>query len=160
MKPILVILCAVGVLATGACSGTHEPHHSDALPVVAVPDATGLDVSALLTLSIDEMSRRLGPSQPVPVDFIDPTQAPLVQHGMALDSTALFRSQGLVIVVAYDYHSRKVSDLMLLGANENELMRRARLRLGAAHYLVLPVFRQRPATQLMGLRVLVVALNE
>lgn len=157
MKPILVILCAVGGMATGACSGTHEPHQGEALPIAAVPDATGMDVSALLTLSIDEMNRRLGPSQPIPADFIDPTQAPLVQHGMALDSTALFRSQGLAIVVAYDYQSRKVSDLMLLGTNENELMRRARLQLGAANYLVLPVFEQRPATQLMGLRVLAMA---
>ena len=147
----------------GACSGTHEPRHGQARPVAAVApasDSLRLDVPALLKLSIDEMSQRLGPFQSVQVGFVDPAMAPLVQHGIEMDSTALFHSQGLTLVVTYNYPSRKVSDLLLLGTNENELMHRARLRLDARHYLVLPVFQQRPVTQLLGVRVLAISLNE
>lgn len=152
----------MALVLVSACSGTHEPLHDRAmLPTsTSVPQVAVLDVASLLHLSIDEMSQRLGPRQPVPPGFFDPTLAPLVQRGVALDSTALFRCRGLALVASYDYHSRRVSDLLLLGSNERELMSRAQLQLGAKQYLVLPVFQQQRPTQLLGLRVLALALNQ
>lgn len=96
----------------------------------------------------------MGPRQPLPAGFSDPTQAPLLLHQRQIDSSGFFRYRGLGVVAAYNERTRRVSDLLLLGTDENELMRRANLELGAPDYLVLPVFEaQRPA-QLMGLRVL------
>ena len=115
---------------------------------------------ALLELSIDEIAGRVGPRLPLPAGFADPVLAPLLQHGQLLDSAALFRNRGLAMVVAYNDRTRQLNDLLLLGSNESELMRRARLQLGAAHYLVLPVFEERRPTQLLGLRVLPVAVNQ
>ena len=74
-----------------------------------------------------------------------------------LDSFGFFQYRGLALVAAYNERTRRLSDLLVLGADENELMRRANLELGAAHYLVLPVFEAQSPTRLMGLRVLATA---
>ena len=86
--------------------------------------------------------------------------APVIQRTEQLDSSRLFRRRGLAIVASYDHHSREVSNLLLLGRNETELMSRAQLQLGADTYLVLPVFKERPANELLGLRVLAMNLNQ
>jgi hypothetical protein len=145
-----------------ACSGTHEPLHDRVMPTAAksVRHAAVLDVASLLPLSIDELGRRLGPRRALPPSFFDPTLVPLIQRGEHLDSMALFRCRGLALVASYDYNSRRVSDLLLLGSNENELMSQAQLQLGARQYLVLPVFQQHQPTQLLGLRVLPLAINQ
>ena len=76
------------------------------------------------------------------------------------DSTGYVSYQGLDMVVAYNYRTRRVNDLLLLGVNENELMRRGQLKLGVLSYLVLPVFEAHRTTHLLGLRVLATSLNE
>lgn len=163
MRPcFVVLLVAVGSLV-GACSGTHEPHVDRAVPLVREPvvkKEPSLDVPALIGLSIDEVSRRVGPRLPVPASFADPVLVSQALRQEALDSTALFQASGVTMVAAYDQKSREVRDLLLLGSNENELMSRARLQLGAENYLVLPVFQSQRPTQLMGLRVLAVSLNQ
>ena len=123
-------------------------------------DASGLHVPGLLRLDIDELTQQLGPALPLPPGFADPLLAPVVQHTEQPDSSRLFRRRGLAIVATYDHRSRQVSDLLLLGRNENELMSRAQLQLGADTYLVLPVFKERPANELLGLRVLAMNLNQ
>ncbi|MBD2720616.1 hypothetical protein IC234_00635 [Hymenobacter sp. BT189] len=160
MRPILAGLLAT-VMGMGACSGSHEPQRVVASRAPAGgPTQPGVDVPALLNLSIDEMNARVGPALPLPTDFVDPTVTAQSQRSGALDSMALFRSRGLAMIVAYDHRSREVNDLLLLGSNESDLMNRARLQLGADRYLVLPVFQVRRPTQLLGLRVLPVALNQ
>ena len=163
MRPILVLLCVVAVVAVGSsCSGTHDSHHDRATPAAAAPvrNVPQVDVPSLLHLSIDEISQRLGPRLPVPVGFVDPVVAPLVQRNEPLDSAALFRSKGLALVAAYNNRTRRVTDLLLLGTDEMELMHRAQLQLSAANYLVLPVFQERHPTQLLGLRVLATTLAQ
>ena len=162
MRPTLVVLFIVNMLGTGACSRTHEPHNDRAVPVVdeAVRPGLGLNVPNLLRLSIDEISHQLGPRLPAPVGFLDPILAPLVQRSMHLDSTSFFRCRSLAIIASYDNHTRQVSDLILLGSNEKELMSRAQLQLGAANYLVLPVFQAQHPTRLLGLRVVGIPLGK
>ena len=162
MRLVILLFFVVGLGATG-CSGTHEAPQDRAVsaaPALPYHDATALSVPKLLHLDIDELNRQLGPRLPIPTGFTDPVLVPLVQRNEPLDSTTLFRRRGLAIVASYDHRSRQVSNLLLLGSNENELMRRARLQLGAESYLVLPVFKERPATELLGLRVLAMTLNQ
>ena len=158
---VLVLVALMGGL--GACSRMHEPSREQPGPVAAAPPGGNLptlDVPALLNLSIDEMSRRMGPRLPMPVGFVDPVQIPQRQRGDYLDSMVLFRHRGLALVVAYNDRTRCVSDLLLLGSDEELLMSRARLRLGAGGYLVLPVFQERHPTQMLGLRVVAVASSK
>ena len=157
------MLC-VAVVGTwvGACSGMHESRPDVAAPTAAVPvsNLPQLNVPGLLPLSIDELIRRLGPPLPLPGGFADPVQASLARRGLPLDSAVLLRSKGLTLVATYDYHTRQLSDLLLLGTNETELMDRSQLLLGAANYLVLPVFQARHPTRLLGLRVLATTLAQ
>jgi hypothetical protein len=164
MRPILTgagVVLAAAALSVSACSGVHEQVREHAARSAAPSrPAASLDVPALLPLSFDELNQRVGPWQPLPPDFVDPTLDPQAQRRGPIDSMALFRRSGLALVVAYDYHTRRVNDLLLLGSNENELMSRAQLQLGADRYLVLPVFQARQPNQLLGLRVLALALNQ
>jgi len=138
-----------------ACSGVQDLHYKQLTPVAAVPSpsATVIDIPGLLNLSIDELSRPLGPRRPVPAGFVDPT---LSVRSQTVDSITLFQRHGLSIIASYDFRTRRVSDLLLLGSDENRLMSAAQLQLGADRYLVLPVFQARRPTQLLGLRVLAV----
>lgn len=81
---------------------------------------------------------------------------PPTQAGEPVDSAVLFQYRGLNIVLNYDHGSRQVKDLLLMGSNEDELMNRGKLRLGASQYLVLPVFQEKHPTELLGLRVLAI----
>lgn len=151
------------MLGLAACSGAHEPSRDltvrPARPLLG-PETAGVSVPALLNLSIDEMSQRLGPRLPLPAGFADPTLVLLAQRHESMDSAALFRCRGLALVASYDHRSRQVSDLLLLGSDEEALMSRARLELGAERYLVLPVFQERHPTRLLGLRVLAIGLTQ
>ena len=157
---VLFLVGGMGLL--GACSGTHESHVDPAGPAATAPVRTApqLNIPGLLTLSIDEMSQRVGPRLPIPAAFIDPLLLSLAQRGVPIDSTTFFRSRGLSMVAAYDEHTRRVSELLLLGTDESDLMYRGKLALGAAKYLVLPVFQRQHPTKLMGLRVLAITLTD
>ena len=156
MQSVRVILLGALLTGLGACSGVHEtkPDGRHSVPAAPLPDTPRLDVPGLLTLTVDELGQRIGPALRVPPTFQDPTLAPLVQQRQHLDSTVLFQYRGLNMVASFDYRTRKVSDLLLLGRNEEELMSRCQLLPTAKNYLVLPVFEEHRPTQLMGLRVL------
>lgn len=142
------------VLTSAACSRPAEPGQEPVRTAdVAATVGPVLDVPSLLPLSIDALARRLGPRQPMPPGFSDPSAVSLAQIQARLDSTAFFRSQGLSLVVAYDASQRSINDILLLGTDEDQLMRQARLRLGSTNYLVLPVFQAHRPTQLLGVRV-------
>ncbi|MGY3087745.1 hypothetical protein ACVWYF_000771 [Hymenobacter sp. UYAg731] len=154
----------IGVLmvGVGACSGAHEPTRDRAAPAVATAalKLPRLNVSGLLPLTIDEIGQILGPRLPVPDALLDPTRVPSIHTDEQPDSTVLFQSRGLNIVVAFDAHTRRVNELLLMGTNENELMVRSGLQLNSSEYLVLPFFQRQRPMQLMGLRVLALALSQ
>jgi hypothetical protein len=105
------------------------------------------------------MAQRLGARLPVPAGFADPAMRPSAKRREESDSTVLFRYRDMAVVVNYNHRTRRVNDMLLLGANENEMMRRGHLRLDAKTYLVLPVFLEDHPTELLGLRVLAAALD-
>ena len=154
-----ILLGGTLMFGVGACSGAHEPNHDRTAPAVATAalKLPQLNVAGLLPLTIDEMSRQLGPRLPVPDALVDPTRAPSIHTNEPSDSTVLFQRRGLTIVAAYDAHTRRVSELMLMGSNENELMVRSGLQLNSPEYLVLPFFQRQHPTRFMGLRVLAVS---
>ena len=161
MGLILRLLFLVGGMGLiEACSGTHESHSDPSGPAAAALGRTvpQLNIPDLLKLSIDDVSQRVGPRLPVPAGTTDPLVLSLAQRGVPMDSTTFFRSRGLSMVAAYDDRTRRVSELLLLGTDESDLMHRGQLALGAARYLVLPVFQFRHPTKLMGLRVLATTL--
>ena len=145
------LVLGVSWLALPACTSTYEPRRELGRVVQKLPVV--LDAPALVGASIDELVRRLGPAGSVPAGFVDPTTAPLAQLGNVPDSLALFRYRGLELLATYDFRSRHVADLLLLGDNEEALMQRANLQLSASRYLVLPVFNAGHPNQLLGVRV-------
>ena len=157
MQRLAARILAVLISGMAACQGAHE-HPREHFVVVPVRPVAVLDLPHLLSLDVDGLGRRLGPAQPVPATFTDPAKAPLLQLGYTADSVALFRQQGLRIVVSYSYRSRRVIDILLLGANEDSLMQRAKLLPAAPNYMVLPVFKTEHPTELLGVRVLSVGL--
>jgi hypothetical protein len=140
-----------------ACSGTHESG-KDRVALTEEAPATEpvVDVPAIVGAPIDKLLQRLGPARPVPAGVTGPITMPALPPGEQ-DSTVMFRSRGLELVATFNPHSRRVSDLLLLGADEDALMRRANLRMGAAQYLILPVFHQQNSARLLGLRVVATA---
>ena len=156
MRPFVVLLfVAAAAPFAGGCSGAQEPVLDRPRAIVAPSrPVVGLNVPGIIHLTIDQLIRRLGPRRPLPAGFADPVQASMLLRQEQLDSSGFFQYRGLALVVAYNERTRRVSDLLVLGADENELMRRANLELGAADYLVLPVFEAQRPTRLMGLRVL------
>ena len=156
MRPFVVLLfVAAAAPFAGGCSGAQEPVLDRPRAIVAPSrPVVGLNVPSIIHLTIDQLVRRLGPRRPLPAGFADPVHASMLLRQEQLDSSGFFQYRGLALVVAYNERTRRVSDLLVLGADENELMRRANLELGAADYLVLPVFEAQSPARLMGLRVL------
>ncbi|WP_196281645.1 hypothetical protein [Hymenobacter jeongseonensis] len=115
---------------------------------------------SLLSLPIGELGQRLGPQMPVPHGFIDPVLAPLAKTDERIDSSALFRYQGLSLIASYDYRTGQVSNLLLLGTDEQQLMSSANLQLGDDDYLVLPVFEEHHLSRLLGIRVIATAVGQ
>ncbi len=145
----LLLLTASG---QQGCSRAHEHEDSPAAQALAAPPAPtaavpAVDLPAVVGRSIDEVRRRLGPPQALTADF----QGPVAMQ--TSDSTLAFRRRGLTVLANYDARSRRVLDLLVLGPDEDVLMRRAGLLAGAPAYLLLPVFASDHATRFVGLRV-------
>jgi hypothetical protein len=159
-------LCWLGLgVAAGvglvACSGTQDPHTPTPVKTTkAAPVSREYDVPSLIGLSADELTGRLGAPQPTPASYHDPVTLPLEQRGSLNDSSALFQAGKLPIVVTFDAKSHQVIDLVVLGPNEEQLMRRANLDLNAPEYLLLSVFKARPTSKFLGLRVIARDLHQ
>ena len=146
--PLLLLAAA----AQQGCSRAHEHEDSPAAralmaavaPTAAVP---AVDLPAVVGRSIDEVCHRLGPPQRMPAGFQVPVEM------QTSDSTLAFSRRGLTVLANYDARSRRVLDLLVLGPDEDVLMRRAGLLVGAPAYLLLPVFASDHATRFVGLRV-------
>lgn len=145
----LLLLTAAG---QQGCSRAHEREDSlvahtpavSAAPSAAVP---AVDLPAVVGRSIDEVCQRLGPPQQLPNGFQEPIEL------RPSDSMLVFRPRGLTVLANYDARSRRVLDLLVLGPDEDVLMRRAGLLAGAPAYLLLSVFATNRATRFVGLRV-------
>jgi hypothetical protein len=144
----LLLLAAAAQLA---CSRAREREDSPAarmpVPPARTAAAPAVNLAAVVGRSIDEVRRQLGPARALPDGFQDPVLRP------GTDSTLAFQPRGLTVVASYDARTRQVLDLLVLGNDEDALMRRAGLLAGAPGYLLLPVFAVNRSTRLVGLRI-------
>jgi hypothetical protein len=149
----------LGGVWLSACSGTHEPVQTPLAAHARV--AATANVPALVGLSIDNLQRRLGPTQPVPVAFATPAAILGADDSLtSQDSVASFKAGTLTLIACYSSRTRQVHDLLLLGHHEDSLMARAALRPNASKYLVLPVFGTNKPNYLVGLRVVATSLSK
>ncbi|KUG08395.1 hypothetical protein [Solirubrum puertoriconensis] len=150
---LLVLLACAGI----ACTRTTPAVEVDALPPNRAKRAAPpvLNVPDLVGRNIDEVRKALGKpreTQALPL-AAEPTAVQL-RTSQAEEWTNTFDYQGATIVATFNAHTRKVRDLVLLGTNEDELMRRGNLDLVGDTYLVLPVPSPAEPSKIMGIRVL------
>ncbi|WP_460576423.1 hypothetical protein [Hymenobacter coalescens] len=147
----LLLLCG-GAACTRSTSTVENP-----TPGRPRPGGTGrrLNAPALVGRNIDQVRRQLGPPRETRTQAIglEPTRQQL-QDTKGEDWINTFEQDGTTIVVTFNARTRQVRDLVLLGTNEDELVRRAGLELVDDRYLVLPVPDPAAPTKIMGVRVL------
>jgi hypothetical protein len=152
------LLAAAG--SSAACSGTHEPLRDAISAAVQTAPATNeFDIPGVVGLSIDELADRLGPAQPVPASYNGALAMLLAQQDFLSDSAALFRAATLPVIATFNFKTRQVSDLLVLGDDEQQLMQRANLSLNGQRYLILSVFQPRAPGNFLGLRVVAKTLK-
>ena len=147
---LLVLLCGGAACTRSApVLETDAPDRRD-LP----PAGRRLNVPALVGRSIDQVRQRLGPPRETRQQAIglEPTAEQMrTTKGEGWINT--FEHEGTTIVVTFNARTREVNDLVLLGANEDELLRRGNLDFVADKYLVLPVTDPTAPSRILGIRV-------
>ncbi|RAK63530.1 hypothetical protein DLM85_21250 [Hymenobacter edaphi] len=146
---MLVLLCS-----GAACTRSTPVVESPAPGRTGQGNSRRLNVAALVGRNIDQVRQRLGPpretrQQPV---GLEPTAEQLrATKGEGWINT--FEKDGTTIVVTFNARTREVQDLVLVGSNEDELLRRGNLDFVADNYLVLPVTDPSAPSRIMGVRV-------
>ncbi|RFP63456.1 hypothetical protein D0N36_19370 [Hymenobacter lapidiphilus] len=156
MRPNLYVALALLAALTAACSGSQIAGEKSA-PAVGSPEtgrSAAVDVPALMGRNIDQLRRTLGaPKETREQDIgLEPTAAQM-KATRGQDWINTFDRNGTTLVVTFDASNRKVRDIVLLGSDEELLMREANLSLTSADYLVLPVMSPSNSAELIGMRV-------
>lgn len=148
---MLVLLVCAGA----ACTRTTPAIERDAAPPAQAKPVTGLNMPALVGRNIDEVRQVLGKPREAEAASVgaEPT-AKQLRTNQADEWLNTFDYQGATVVATFNARTRKVRDLVLLGTNEDELMRRGNLDLVSDTYLVLPVPNPAEPSKITGIRVL------
>ncbi|RSK48849.1 hypothetical protein [Hymenobacter rigui] len=148
-----VVLLVSGV---AACSGSQSASESTS-PVsgsVEASRAAAVDVPTLVGRNIDQVRRTLGPPRETKDQKIglEPTSEQMKStHGEDWINT--FERNGTTVVATFNARTRKVRDLVVVGSDEDELLRNANLSLTAPGYMVLPVANPKNNREIVGMRV-------
>lgn len=156
MRPFRYLTIVLALSGMAACTGTQTTAEKSApgLTGATTTRPNTLDMPALVGRNIDQIRRAMGPPSETKEQAIgiEPT-AEQMRATKGEDWINTFEKNGSTIVVTFNARTRKVLDMVLIGSNEDELMRRGNLSLTAPNYLVLPVTDPRNAEQVSGLRV-------
>jgi len=156
MRPFRYLPFVLLLSGMAACTGTQTASEKAAPKGEASPVArpNTLDMPTLVGRNIDQIRRTLGPPQETKDEAIglEPT-AEQMKATKGEDWINTFEKNGSTVVVTFNAKTRKVLDMVLIGSNEDELMRRGNLSLTAQNYLVLPVTDPKNADKVSGLRV-------
>lgn len=156
MRPNLYVALAFLAALTTACSGSQVAgeRSSPSAGTAESGSSAVVDVPALVGRNIDQLRRTLGAPKETREQAIglDPT-ATQMKATRGQDWINTFERNGTTLVVTFDASSRKVRDIVLLGADEDNLLRDANLSLTSPDYLVLPVMSPGNSTELIGMRV-------
>lgn len=156
MRSFLYLPLALLVAGLAACSGAQNAAETSN-PATGRTESTRavtIDVPVLVSRNIDQLRRSLGPPNEAKDQKIgqDPT-AEQMKATKGEDWVNTFERNGTTIVATFNARTRKVRDLVLIGNDEDQLLRTGNLSLTATDYLVLPVANPQNASQIVGLRV-------
>ena len=148
---------AIVLLAgTAACSGsqTASERSSPTAGSVEAARVATVDLPDLMGRNIDQVRRRLGAPNEGKDQAIglEPT-AEQMQSTKGQDWINTFEQNGLTIVTTFNARTRKVRDMVVVGSDEDEILRRANLSLTAPNYMVLPVVNPNNNREIIGMRV-------
>ena len=156
MRPHLLLLLFSFSAGLGwACSGGRDKN-KEASGAVAGPTrrlALVVDVPAVVGASIDELQRQFGPVQPLPAHLADPAALASIHPNDGFDSAGTFQRRGVTLVATFNTNTRQVSDLLVLGKNEQTVIQQANLDIDSPKYLLLPVYDTHNTSRFIGLRV-------
>ncbi|GAA4384388.1 hypothetical protein [Hymenobacter koreensis] len=155
MRSFQPLLWCLVVLFCAAASCTRStPSNEQAGPSPAdVRSGNNIDISALVGRNIDQVRRTLGrPQEEGQTIGAEPTKDQM-RATKGEDWINTFDYRGSTIVVTFNARTRKVRDLVLVGTDEEELMRRGQLSLVSTDYVVLPVNNPTAPTKITGVRV-------
>ncbi|SET00220.1 hypothetical protein [Hymenobacter actinosclerus] len=157
MRPNLYFALALLTALTSACSGSQMAGGEKSGPSTGTTEAgrnATVDVPALVGRNIDQLRRTMGAPKETREQAIglEPTAAQM-KATKGQDWINTFERNGTTLVVTFDASTRKVRDIVLLGSDEDTLLREANLSLTSPEYLVLPVMSPGNSTELIGMRV-------
>ncbi|OWP64515.1 hypothetical protein CDA63_03865 [Hymenobacter amundsenii] len=139
-----------------ACSGSQmaSERSSPNTGSQAAGRTAAVDVPALMGRNIDQVRRTLGAPKETKEQAIglEPT-AEQMRMTKGQDWINTFERNGTTMIVTFNASNRKVRDLVLVGSDEDELLREANLSLTAPEYMVLPVMNPSNASEIIGMRV-------
>ncbi|QIX60460.1 hypothetical protein FY528_17795 [Hymenobacter lutimineralis] len=115
-----------------------------------------LDVASLLKRNIDQLRRQLGQPQEASDELVgaDPNADQMKStNGEGWINT--FQTEGNTLVVTFNARNRRVSDIVLVGSNEDDLMLRGGLMMTSPDYIVMPISDGGPeSNKVKGIRVI------
>ncbi|KAA9327111.1 hypothetical protein F0P96_17890 [Hymenobacter busanensis] len=156
VRPSLLLLLVALVCASASCTRS-TPSSEKASPGSEggrSSEAVKVNMPSLVGRNIDQIRKVLGP----PVEStqssvgMEPTAAQM-QSTKGEGWINTFEYSGSTVVATFNARTRKVRDLVLIGSNEEELMRRGNLSLVSPDYVVLPVNNPTDPAKITGIRV-------
>lgn len=149
--PVVLLLSGVA-----ACSGSQSISESSN-PATGSAEASrtaAVDVPSLVGRNIDQVRRSLGTPRETKDQKIG--LEPTVEQMKATkgeDWINTFERNGTTVVATFNARTRKVRDLVVVGSDEDELLRNGNLSLTAPGYMVLPVANPQNNREIVGMRV-------
>jgi hypothetical protein len=148
-----LVLTFIGIAACTGRSTVSEKRVSTVEPPPA--EHASFDVTALLGRTIDQVRRKLGSPRETITQDLGPEPTPAQKRTAASENwTNTFEKNGTTLIVNFSARTRKVHDIIVVGDDEEELMRRSKLTLTALNYIVLPVLNPQNTSRVLGLRVI------
>ena len=151
LLPVVLLLSGLG-----ACTGSQSVSESSN-PATGSTEASrtaAVDMPSLVGRNIDQVRRTLGAPRETKEQSIglEPT-AEQMKSTKGEDWINTFERNGTTIVATFNARTRKVRDFVVVGADEDELLRNANLSLTAPDYMVLPVANPQNNREIIGMRV-------
>ncbi|OUJ74133.1 hypothetical protein [Hymenobacter crusticola] len=138
-----------------ACTGRSTVSEKRVSTVEPPPaEHAPFDVTALVGRNIDQLRRKLGPPREAAKQNLGLEPTPAQKQTAAGENwNNTFEKDGTTLIVSFNARTRKVHDIIVVGDDEEELMRRGKLTLTALNYIVLPVLNPENTSRVLGLRV-------
>ncbi|UOQ52462.1 hypothetical protein [Hymenobacter cellulosivorans] len=142
MRPFRYLPFVLLLSGVAACTGSQNASENSAPRTEqgTAANPSQLDMPSLVGKNIDQVRRALGKPQESKDEAIGmEPNAEQMKSTKGADWINTFEKNGSTIVVTFNAKSRKVLDMVLIGSDEDELMRRGNLVMTAPEYIVLPV---------------------